>query len=156
MQQLLTAAVAAHVVLAFAAIAFLIVPGAILEKIAHTKDVPFIRKAFALGIFHGQIGGPLAMAVALLGVVVAWRGGIPLSSGWLIAAYVTFAVVMGIGIGYHARRETRIAALARSSPDAAPSAELAAEIDDPLARPLFWASALLWTFLIYDMVAKPF
>ncbi|HEY6326077.1 MAG TPA: DUF2269 family protein [Candidatus Cybelea sp.] len=145
-----------HVLFAFAAIAFLVVPGAMMEMAAHTRDVPFIRRMYQMGKFHGQIGGPLALLAALVGLFAAWRLGIPWTSGWLVAAYVVFALIMLLGIGYHTRREIRIGALAQASPDAAPSPELAAVIDDPLSRPVLWASGLLWILLIWLMVAKPF
>jgi uncharacterized membrane protein len=145
-----------HVLFAFAAIAFLVVPGLMLEMAARTRDVPFIRRAFQLGKFHGQIGGPLALLAAIVGLIVARRYGFPLNSGWLIAAYIAFAIVMILGIGYHARREIRIGTLAQASPEAAPSAELAAAIDDPMSGPLNGVSGLLWIFLIWLMVSKPF
>jgi hypothetical protein len=145
-----------HVVFAFAAIAFLVVPGLMMEMAAHTRDVPFIRRVYRMGKFHGQVGGPLALLTAVAGLIAAWRLGIPLTSGWLVAAYIAFALVMVLGIGYHARREIRIDALAQASPDSGPSPELAAAIDDPTSGPASWASGLLWIFLIWLMVAKPF
>ncbi len=145
-----------HVLLAFAAIALLVVPGLILEMAARTKDVPFIRRLFSLAAFHGRIGGIVSLFTAIVGFIVAWRLGIPLNAGWLIAAYVVFVVVMILGIGYHARREMQIAMLAAASSDDAPSPELVAAIDDPLAVPVFWASGILWILLIWLMVARPF
>jgi Predicted integral membrane protein (DUF2269) len=123
---------------------------------ATPRDVPFIRRAYQIGKFHGQIGGPLALLAAIAGLFVAGRSGVSLTSGWLVAAYVAFVLVMALGIGYHTRREIRIAALAQTSPPGEPSPELAAAIDDPLSRPANWASALLWILLIWLMVAKPF
>jgi len=145
-----------HVLLAFTTIAFLIVPGTMLEMVAHTRDVALIRRMYALGSFHGRIGGPLAFVTSIVGFIVAWQVGIPLNTGWLIAAYVTFGLVMALGIGYHSRRELRIAALALASPDDAPSPELRTAIDDRMATPLSWLSALLWAVIIWLMVAKPF
>lgn len=145
-----------HVLLAFVAIALLIVPGFMLEMVAHTRDVAFIRRMYAIGSFHARIGGPMSFLTAIVGFVVAWRFGIPLNAGWLLAAYVVFVLVVGIGIGYHSRRELRIEKLAQASPLDAPSPELAAAIDDRMATPMSWLSALLWAALIWLMVAKPF
>jgi hypothetical protein len=145
-----------HVLLSFAAIAFLVVPGLMLEMAAHTLDVPFIRRSYRLGSFHGRIGGPIALLAAIVGLFTAWRLGIPLDARWLVATYIVFVLVMALGIGYHTRREMRIAALAEASPDAAPSPELSAEINDPICRPALWLSGLLWVVLIWLMVAKPF
>lgn len=145
-----------HVLLAFAAIALLVVPGVMLEMVARTRDVGLIRRMFALGSFHGRIGGPLALLTAIVGFVVAWRYGIPFNAGWLLAAYVIFVLVIAIGIGYHTRRELLIAKLAQASPLDAPSPELAAAIDDRMATPMNWLSGLLWVAIIWLMVAKPF
>jgi uncharacterized membrane protein len=145
-----------HALLAFAAIAFLVVPGLMLEMVARTRDVTLIRRMFQIGKFHGQIGGPIAVLTAIVGFIVAWQVGSPLNSGWLLATYAAFVLVIALGIGYHTRREIRIGALAEASPPDAPSPELAAAIDDPLCRPISWASALLWVLIIWLMVAKPF
>jgi hypothetical protein len=153
---LLTTVYFLHVLFGFAAAAFLVVPGWTLEMIAHTRDVPFIRRSYRMGKIHGQVGGPLAFLTAIFGLITAWRYGFSLTSGWLIAAYIAFALVIALGIGYHTRRVNRIDALAQASPDAAPSPELVAAIDDPLSTPANWTSALLWIFLIWLMVAKPF
>jgi len=153
---MVTAVYFLHVLLAFTAIAFLVVPGLILEMAARTKDVPFIRRLFSFAAFHGRIGGIVSLLTAIVGFIVAWRLGIPLNAGWLIAAYVVFVVVVILGIGYHARREMLIATLAAASPEDAPSPELVAAIDDPLAVPVFWASGVLWILLIWLMVARPF
>jgi uncharacterized membrane protein len=145
-----------HVLVAFAAIGFLVIPGLMLEIAARTHDVPFILKAYAAGSFHGRIGGPLAILILPLGIAAAWTAGIPLGSGWLIASYVIYAVVIALGIGYHMRRELRIARLSRTSQDAAPSPELMAALEDRLNQPMLWISAILWTALIALMVIKPF
>ncbi|HYL26262.1 MAG TPA: hypothetical protein VEW74_00440 [Candidatus Nitrosotalea sp.] len=145
-----------HVLLAFTAIALLVIPGLMLEMVANTRDVNLIRRMFALGKFHGQLGGPIALLTAIAGLIAAWQLGVSLTSGWLIAAYIVFVLVIGIGIGYHSRRELKIGALAQASPLDAPSPELAAAIDDPLRVPALWVSAILWIALIWLMVVKPF
>lgn len=151
-----TAVYALHVLLAFAAVAFLVVPGAFLELVAQTRDVPFIRKAFGLMSFHAKIGGPLALLLLPVGIWLAIVYAIPLMSGWLVASYVLYAVVMAIGIGYHSRRERQIGMSAAASPEGAPSPELTALIDDPLARPMTVASSILWIAIIWLMIARPF
>lgn len=146
-----------HVVLAFAAVAFLVVPALFLELVAQTHDIPFIRKAYGLMTFHGRIGGPLAILLLPIGIWLAVLYGIPLGSGWLIASYVLYVVLMAAGIGYHSRREIRIGKLSAAvGPDGAPPPELFAVIDDPLARPMMVVSSTLWIVLIWLMVAKPF
>jgi uncharacterized membrane protein len=147
---------ALHVLVAFAAVGFLVVPGAMLVTAAKSQDVAFIRRVFALGAFHGKIGGPLAILAGILGFAVAGVVGTPLGSGWLIASYVAYALMLIVGIGYHMRWEIRVAKLAEASPDGAPSSELVKVIQDPIAGPMLWLSAFLWVAIIYLMVAKPF
>jgi uncharacterized membrane protein len=146
---------ALHVLVAFAAVAFLVVPGAMLVAAANSRDVPFIRRAFAVGAFHGRVGGPLLLLAGILGIALAIVAGIPLGSRWLVASYVVYALLLVIGTGYHARWEMRVARLAHASPDNAPSPELAAAIADPLGKPMLWVSAILWIAIVYLMVAKP-
>lgn len=148
--------VALHVLTAFAAVAFLIVPGWILEKVAHTHDIALIRKTYSLAMFHGKVGGPLAILILPLGLAAATTNGIPLTSGWLVASYVVYALVVAIGIGYHMRREIRIAGMAAATSGDNISPELTTVIDDPLAPVMSWTSAILWTLLILLMVLKPF
>jgi uncharacterized membrane protein len=145
-----------HVLLAFATVGFLVIPGVMLEMVARTRDVTLIRRMFQIGRFHGQIGGPISLLTGIVGLVVAWRLGIPLNAGWLLATYVAFVLVNALGVGYHARREIRISALAQTSPADTLSPSLAAAIDDPLCWPIMWVSGLLWIFIIWLMVAKPF
>lgn len=147
---------ALHVLVAFAAVALLVVPGWMLFVAARSRDVVFIRRSFALGSFHGRVGGPLALLAGLLGFGAAGMSGIPLTSGWLLASYIVYGLVMIVGVAYHMRWELRVARLAAASPDAAPSPELGAAIADPLGVPMFAVSAILWIVLIYLMVAKPF
>ena len=66
---------ALHVLAGFVAVAFLVVPGLILEIVAHTRDVVLIRKTYALASFHGKVGGPFAILVPVLGVAAAMLNG---------------------------------------------------------------------------------
>ena len=107
--------IALHVLVAFAAIAFLVVPGWMLVVAARSNDVAFIRRTFALGAFHGRMGGPLALLAGLLGFGAAAAAGVPLNAGWLVASYVVYAAAMIVGIAYHMRWEIRVFRLAQAS-----------------------------------------
>ena len=148
--------IALHVLVAFAAIAFLVVPGWMLVVAARSNDVAFIRRTFALGAFHGRMGGPLALLAGLLGFGAAAAAGVPLNAGWLVASYVVYAAAMIVGIAYHMRWEIRVFRLAQAAPDGPASGELAETVADPLGMPMFCLSGVLWIALIYLMVAKPF
>ncbi|HEU5479871.1 MAG TPA: hypothetical protein VFU90_08575 [Candidatus Tumulicola sp.] len=143
------------VLAAFVAVAFLVVPGLILELVGRTHDVVLIRKTYALASFHGRVGGPFSILILLFGLWAAVANGIPLGTTWLVISYVLYAILAGTGFGYHMRRELRIAGLSQTSPDSAPSPELAAAIDDPLATPMLWVSGILWIALIVVMILRP-
>jgi len=81
---------------------------------------------------------------------------LPYNPPWVCVAYCTVAALLGIGFGFHMRRELLITALAQTSPDDAPSPELSAALNDRLAIPLLWVSAALWLFLLWVMIEKPF
>lgn len=150
-----TLAYTLHVLAAFVAVAFLVVPGLILELVGRTHDVVLIRKTYALASFHGRVGGPFSILILLFGIWAAVANGIPLGTTWLVISYVLYAILAGTGFGYHMRRELRIAGLSQTSPDSAPSPELAAAIDDPLATPMLWVSGILWIALIVVMILRP-
>jgi predicted integral membrane protein DUF2269 len=145
-----------HVLLAFAAVAFLLVPGYLLAAVAKTDDVKSIRRIFSVGVFHGRVGGIIAVFTAIFGLAAAPFYGIPYSARWMIASYVLFAALVAIGIGYHARWEMRVLALANQSPADAPSAQLHAAAHDRRGPVMAWISSLLFVAIIYLMIARPF
>jgi uncharacterized membrane protein len=115
-----------------------------------------IRSCFSLAVTRGKIFGPLTMVAALFGIWVAFQMGIPLNTGWLIASYIVFVLLFIIGVGFHARWEVKVLALAQASPLDAPTPELMTAIHDPLEAALHWVSVALWIALFYFMIAKPF
>jgi len=151
-----TISVAIHAILGIIAFGALQFPSLVFTRIAHSENVGAIRTAYSVAATRGKIFGPLAVVVALIGFWVASVNGIPLNSGWLIASYAVFVVLMLIGFGFHARKEVTIYNLAMASPLDAPSPELKAAIHDPLETPMGIASSLLWIALFYLMIAKPF
>lgn len=146
----------AHAILGIFAFGALQFPGLFFAQVAKSENVGAIRSAYAVAATRGKIFGPLAMVVALVGFGVAAMRGIPLNSGWLIASYVDFVLLMGLGFGYHARTEVKIYNLAMASSLDAPSPELKSAIHDPLEMPMGIVSMVLWIALFYLMIAKPF
>jgi hypothetical protein len=145
-----------HVFLAFTAVAFLLVPGYLLAAVARTDDVKSIRRIFSVGMFHGRVGGIIGVLTAIFGLAAAPFYGIPYNAGWMIASYVLFAAILAIGIGYHARWEMRVLALANQSPADAPSAELRAAIHDRLNPVMGGITTLLFAAILFLMLTRPF
>ena len=151
-----TLSIAIHAILGIFAFGALQFPGMYFAQIAASGNVGAIRQAFPIAQTRGKIFGPLTIVVALLGIWVAVQHGIPLTTGWLVASYVTYAIMLIVGLGFHSRWEAKINALAQASPLDAPSPELQAAINDPLEKTLKWVSAVGWIVLFYFMIAKPF
>ena len=151
-----TISMAVHAILGIFAFGALQFPGLYFSQVAKSENVGAIRAAYGIAATRGKIFGPLAVVVALIGFWVAAQYGIPLTSGWLIASYVDFVLLMLLGFGYHARKEVQIYNLAMASPLDAPSPELKTAIHDPLETPIGIASMILWIALFYFMIANPF
>ena len=148
--------VALHSLLGIFVFGALQLPGLFFARIAKSENVGAIRSVFSVAVARARVFGPMTLLVALVGFWAAYVRGIPLSAGWLIASYVTFALLFVIGVGFHARWEAKILALAQASPLDALSAELKAAIHSPLESVLHWVSIVLWIALFYFMIAKPF
>lgn len=147
---------AVHAILGIFAFGALQFPGMYFSQIAASQNVGAIRQAFPIATTRGKIFGPMTIVVALLGFWVASVRSIPLNSGWLIASYVTYVIMLVIGLGFHSRWEAKVNALAQASPLDAPSPELIAAINDPVEKALKWVSVAGWIALFYFMIVKPF
>lgn len=150
-----TVAVGFHVFIALFAFGTLPFPGLYFIQIAQGADVATVRRVSRIATARGKIGGPCLILAAALGFWAASSLGIPLGAHWLIAAYVLFAVLFVTGFGYFARREARIAALAESAPDGAPTGELANLLTDATAMRIGYLDLLVWAAIFYVMIFKP-
>lgn len=139
--------------IAFGALPF---SGLFFNMMAKNANVSTIRSVYTVAAFRGKAFGPLGVITGLLGFWVASVMGIPLSSGWLIATYVAWGLLIVIGFGYHARMDSKILALAQASSGEQPSPELHAAIHNPLETVMGMVSMFLWLFIFYLMFAKPF
>lgn len=151
-----TISVSAHALLGIFVFGALMMPGVFFARIAHSGDVGAIRTAFSIANARGKVFGPLSLLVAILGFWTAYQMGVPLTSGWLIASYIVFVLLFGIGIGIHSRWEAKVFALAQASPLDAPSPALKAAVAAPFENAMHWVSIALWVALFYLMIAKPF
>lgn len=123
-----------HVVTMFAAVAISIGPTLVLRRIGQSGDVPAIRRAFALST-------PIIRAIpilfgvgALLGVVAIFANGFNPFQPFLLIAYGLFILATVVGAVITTPWFNRVTQLAAESPEASPSPELSAALDDPRAR----------------------
>ena len=145
-----------HVVTMFAAVAISIGPTLILRRIGQSGDVPAIRRAFALS-------APIVRAIpaafgigALLGVVAIFVNGFDPFRPFLLIAYALFIIATIVGAVISTPWFKKVTQLAAESPEASPSAELSAALDDPRARFTDWFDPLIILAFLFDMIIKPF
>ena len=145
-----------HVATMFAAVAVSIGPTVVLRRIGASGDVPAIRRAFALS-------APIVRAIpmlfglgALLGVVAIFANSFNPFQPFLLIAYALFILATVVGAVISSPWFKRVTQLAAESPDAAPSPELRAALDDPGARFTDWFDPIIILAFLFDMIVKPF
>ena len=101
------------------------------------------------------IGGGLFLLGIAFGVIAAITGGLDLTAPWLLIGYALTAVILIMAFGYHAPTSNRLKALADSSPDDEPSADLRRMIERPVGAVVNVVDGLVWLSVIFVMVVKP-
>jgi hypothetical protein len=75
---------------------------------------------------------------------------------FLLIAYVLFILATIVGAVITTPWFKKVTLLAAESPDAAPSPELSAALDDPRARFTDWFDPIIILAFLFDMIVKPF
>ena len=144
-----------HVLTMFLAVASAVIPEIVLHRIAARNNVPATRAIaeFAAGV--AKLLPVFFVGGAIFGLLAAATGEIDFLAPWLIAAYIVFVIAMVTGATTTGPWAGKMAAAAASSPDDAPSAELAGLTHD---RRAIAGSVILMTsivVIIFLMVVKP-
>ena len=148
--------IALHIAAMFAAIAFAFGPLIVLILAVRRRDVPGIRGLLtAQGPVARWIGPAFGVGI-LLGLVAVFTNGYDPLRPWLLIAYVLTVIAAVLPQFSAAAWSKRLAMAAATSPDDAPSPELAAVMYDPRARALLVLDFCVVLVLIADMVIKPF
>jgi len=95
------------------------------------------------------------LLAAALGFAAATVLGYPLTSRWLVIAYILVALLLVDGFGERLPWVKAVRAAALASPDDRPSGELKALIESPRAKIGGPLSGVLWLAVVYTMVFKP-
>ena len=139
-----------HVGAMFMGTALVVGPVAILVLILRTGDEATIRRAFGFAEPLSRVGGITYGLGVVFGIVTALVGGLPLSAGWLLTAYVLVALLIANNL-YADRWMKRVHEAAGSSSSA--------QLDRWRASPTpAWslAGAIILTLaLVFVMVVKP-
>jgi hypothetical protein len=145
-----------HIATMFSAVAGTIGPTLLLRRIGGSGDVPAIRRSFAMAAPIVKAAPALYGLGAALGIVAIFTDGFDPFQPFLLIAYGLFVLATFVGIRFNAPWFQRVAETSAQSPDAAPSPELAAALESPVARFLDWFDPLIILLFIFDMVVKPF
>jgi hypothetical protein len=145
-----------HVATMFTAVAFSLGPTFVLRLIGRTGDVPTIRRTFALS-------APIIRAIpflfglgVLLGIVAIFTNGLDPFQPFLLIAYALAILASVVGAAVSSPWFKRVTHLAAESPDASPSPELSAVLNDSRMRLTDWFDPLIILAFVFDMVVKPF
>ena len=145
-----------HIATMFAAVAVAIGSWLILRRIGRSGDVPAIRGTFASGASLTRLVPILYGLGAALGIVAIFTNDFDPFQPFLLIAYGLFILATVVGAVVIEPWLKRVTQAAAESPDAAPSAELAALLGDPKARVIDWLDPLIILLFVFDMVVKPF
>jgi hypothetical protein len=144
-----------HVVCMFLAVSIFVGQGMLEGVVARSGDVRGLRRVLKAEDSFVPIGGGLFLLGIAFGFVTAIVGDYDLTQTWLLIGYVLAGIVLLNAFVYHIPTNSRLKALAETSPDE-PSAELRAAIDAPIGRIMNVVDGVVWLAIIYVMVAKPF
>ena len=144
-----------HAFAAIIAFGLLPIPGIFAFIVGSKANIATIRRVFALAVARGKFAGPLAIIGALLGFELAWLLHFSYTESWLVAAYIAFALLLVIGLGYHNRWEERVLRAAINAPSDEQTPELRALFNEPMTIPAQAASIMLWFALFYLMIVRP-
>jgi hypothetical protein len=145
-----------HIATMFTAVTLTIGPTVLLRRIGKSGDVSAIRRSFAMAAPIIKAAPALYGLGAALGIVAIFTNGFDPFQPFLLIAYGLFVLATFVGIRFNAPWFARVSEAAANSPDAAPSRELAAELESPISRFLDWFDPILILLFIFDMVVKPF
>jgi hypothetical protein len=145
-----------HVAAMFTAVAFSLGPTFVLRRIGRSGDVPAIRRSFALS-------APIIRAIpalfgigALLGIIAIFVNGFNPFQPFLLIAYGLFILASIVGAVITTPWFKQVTQLAAESPDAAPSPQLRAALDDRRAAFTDWFDPIIILAFLFDMIVKPF
>ena len=124
---------------------------------ARTDDIQKFALYFAIGSTGGMIAAITTILTGVFGVLAAWEIGWPLTSGWLIAAYISIGFAFAIPVAVFKPASDKVEALMpRALEEGRVLPEQRAIFEAPLYRGFELGMYALLVFIAYVMVFKPF
>ena len=144
-----------HIVTMFTAVTMGYGPAVLMVAAGRARDVASLRGILRAAFRVERLIGPTFILGALLGVVAIFTNDLDPLAGWLVIAYVLFAIAAIMPAVFTGPWLKRVAAAAEASPDNAPSDELRTLTSSPrYTLPLAFDVSVIVLF-IADMVLKP-
>jgi hypothetical protein len=122
---------------------------------SRSSDIVALRGVLSAAFRLEKLIGPTFVLGLAFGLVAVFVNNFDTLAGWLIIAYVLFAVAAIYPAVFTGPWLKKVAAAAAVSPDDRPSDELRALLTSPRNRLLLALDALVVVALIADMVLKP-
>lgn len=145
-----------HIGVMFTAVTISLGPELLLRGLGRSGDVRAIRTGYSLAHRIGRAIPPLFFIGLIFGLLTAWVGSFNFLAPWLLIAYVLFILATILGARFSAPHIAHVAELAATSPDEAPSTELATVLANRRPETLFVVEAIIIIAFVFDMVVKPF
>jgi uncharacterized membrane protein len=144
-----------HVLVMFFAVMAGYGPGLMMLVATRSGNVRALREVTRIGVALAPLTGIAFVLGAALGVVAIFVHGFNPLAGWLVIAYILFAITALIANIFTTPWMKRVLATAETSGDESLSPELAALVNSPRNRAILAIDALVIVALIADMVLKP-
>ena len=144
-----------HVLTMFVAVAMAYGPAALMVVASRRRDVRALR---AITATSNRLGPVVAMAFMLglvFGIIAIFVHGFDPLQGWLIIAYILFALSLVMTLMFTNPWLRKVQAAAEASADEQISPELEGLVNSVRNQVLLAVDALLIVLLIADMVLKP-
>ncbi len=144
-----------HVLTMFVAVAMSYGPAILIVAATRGNDIVALRGVLAAAARLDKIIGPTFILGLVLGLIAVFVDNFDPLAGWLIIAYVLFAVAATFPAVFTGPWLKKVAAAAATSPDDRQSDELRELLTSPRNRLLLALDSLVVVALIADMVLKP-
>ncbi len=144
-----------HIVAMFGAVTLVVGSIVFLDLMGRTRDIAAYRRLDAITQRTDMAAVALFLAGIVLGFATALAGGLDLTAGWLILAYVLVAALFVEAFVFTIPCYARIREAANDADETRAAAEVNRMLRTPHHLALVAVVVLLWTSVIFVMVVKP-
>jgi hypothetical protein len=144
-----------HILAMFGAVTLIVGSIVFLDLVGRSRDIVAYRRLDAVVQRTDVVAVGLFVAGIVLGVLTALAGGIDLTAGWLILAYVLVGALFIEGFLFTLPWYAKIREAANDTDDARAASDVERLLRTPHHVVLVTVIVLLWAGVIFVMVVKP-